>query len=257
MSVSHHPPSHLSDSNSWTANPTRPHRPTDFKTELEHLNPDSSPAKIAAILNQFFTNFDAPYVHPQLITFPTDTDRANWSKSLPSGDAGLRDTFSTWWCSPKYSKSTWIGLFSTWTSSYIGDRDWDKRPWHVWGAAAIKSQKGRGKYLIIWDCDPRSPYNEEGEEHHTKRPQDFMLGTQVKLLNFLQRCNNGRKARAQINAVFYNIDTSLSGQDKCLEHTMRWVVRMTEFGDSPFKGFDHNGNSLDPRTQECLQIPRR
>lgn len=162
MSISHHPPSHLSDSNSWTADPTRPHCPTDFKTELEHLNPDSSPAKIAAILNQFSTNFNAPYVHHRLVTFPTDIDCANWLSSLPSGDADLRDTFSSWWCSPKHGKSTWIGLFSTWTSSYVGDSNWDKRSWHVWGVAAIKSQKGRGKYLIIWDCDPRSPYTTSG-----------------------------------------------------------------------------------------------
>ncbi|BCR83572.1 uncharacterized protein ACHE_10974A [Aspergillus chevalieri] len=76
MSISHRLPFHLSNSNSWTANPTRPHCPTGLKTELEHLNPDSSPATIAAILNQFPTNFNAPYVHHRLVTFPTDKDRA-------------------------------------------------------------------------------------------------------------------------------------------------------------------------------------
>lgn len=84
-----------------------------------------------------------------------------------------------------------------------------------------------------------------------------MLGIYVKVPNFLQQRKNGRKPRTKINAVFYNIDTSLSGQDKSLEHTMRWVVEMTRLGDSPFKEFGRNGNSLDPRTERCLQIPRR
>lgn len=79
-----------------------------------------------------------------------------------------------------------------------------------------------------------------------------MLGIYVEVPNFLQKRKNGCKPRTNINAVFYNVDTSLSGQDKCLEHTTRWVLEMTRRGDSPFKEFGRNCNSLDPRTEECL-----
>lgn len=160
-----------------------------YNTYLREIakNPAVSLLQIAEFLKSLHSMPRAPNIHPHPVAFPTEIDRANWSDSLPPGDAINRHTYSSWWCAPKFRKHTWVALFTTWTASYIGDPDWDNQPWHVWGAAAIGSQKGRGKYIIIWDCDPRSPYTPVGSQHRTKQPKEFMLGTQIKLLNFLHQ----------------------------------------------------------------------
>lgn len=112
--------------------------------------------------------------------------------------------------------------------------------------------KRQMEIIIIWDCDPRSPYTTPGDRHKMKRLKRFVLGTQIKLWNFQCQQKNVGKCRTQINGLFYNTDMSLSDQDRCLEHTLHWVTKMANHTDKPFAGLDGNGNSLDPRTSGCV-----
>lgn len=147
-------------------------------------NPSMLSPELSDFLKQFASMSGAPYVHPEPIIFPTAVDKANWASALPPDNFKSRDTYSTWWCSKKDGKKVWIGLFSTWTSTYICDPNWDNQPWHAWGAAVLLPERGKRKYLIIWDCDPRPVTDSPGKK--TKQPHEFLLPTQVKLLKFVQ-----------------------------------------------------------------------
>ncbi|KAJ5552093.1 hypothetical protein N7494_001471 [Penicillium frequentans] len=114
--------------------------------------------------------------------------------------------------------------------------------------ALLKPQSGRGKYLIIWDCDPKNPFDADGIT--IKRPHEFLLSAQNKLLEALRKC------KAKLNGLFYQIDRSQAGQNQCLQHTCEWVQRMVQSGDGPFQGFDEQGQSLDPRTKDCVFTKR-
>lgn len=210
-------------------------------------DPYTSAALLTVFLTQFQSEPTAPYIHPNPISWTKDLDKANWAGSLPEGDAEDRDFFTTWWCASKGGKQCWIGLFSMWRSTWVGT-DWDREPWHVWGAAVIKPQQGTGKYLMIWDCDPRDPYIPEGT---LKRPRDFLLPVQMKLVDFIRQ-----NRQAQINGLFYHTNQRVQGRDRCLPYTCEWVLEMAEWGDMPFVGFDEEGRSLDPRTTDCVWIDR-
>ncbi|KAL4871429.1 hypothetical protein BDV12DRAFT_28664 [Aspergillus spectabilis] len=57
-----------------------------------------------------------------------------------------------------------IGLFSTWTQTWVGDVNWNDQPCHAWAVAILKLKRNnKGKVMIIYDCDPRLP---EGYHHH-------------------------------------------------------------------------------------------
>jgi hypothetical protein len=210
---------------------------------LVQLQPDSISPELARWLQQFTAQPDAPDVHPYPISFYEGSDRRNWLDSLP-GEDSQRHTFSEWWNARHEGKKVWIGLFSTPTANWIQDPEWDSRPWHVWGAAVLHPESGQGKYIIIWDCDPKEPFNIDGT---MKRHKSFLLTPQYKLIQWLRRTRG-----VKVLGVFYHVDQSRSGQDRCLQHTCDWIQRMVEFGNNCFQGWDEQGNSSDERTTDCV-----
>ncbi|KAL4964063.1 uncharacterized protein BDV14DRAFT_201315 [Aspergillus stella-maris] len=240
-----------------TLPPPKPHR---LRLRLPR-NPEIMAKKLSRRYLRKYNKYhpNAPNVHSRPITFTHAQAKANWRDSIP--DAKHRETFAMWWHAPKHNKSTWLGCFSTWTRSWVGDSAWDKQPWHVWGVAAIKVADGKGKAVIIYDCDPLFPKDCDDEEDKEvkpttrihARPGTFMLGMQANLLYHIRRVE-----KANIKYVFYNTDTRRAGRNRCLRNTLRWMRKLVEYGDEPFvEGFDKRGVSLDPRANGCALVTRR
>ncbi|OJJ56503.1 hypothetical protein ASPSYDRAFT_91762 [Aspergillus sydowii CBS 593.65] len=221
-------------------------------------NPEILAPSLSRYLRKYNQYPSAPSVHPRPISFPTNQQKTNWATSLPDGKH--RDTYAVWWRSPKHNKACWLGCFSTWTSSWVGDVKWDTRPWHAWAVAVLKLHNESGKCIIIYDCDPRIPAGYRYKYKHTKRkrnrvisvrPRRFLLPVQTKLIEHLRMREN-----VPIRAVFYNTDTRRAGRNRCVYYTMKWIRKVVRFGDKPFWGFDEEGRSLDPRTKRCALLDR-
>ncbi|KAG2019573.1 hypothetical protein GB937_005122 [Aspergillus fischeri] len=65
---------------------------------------------------------------------------------------------SSWWRADKFGNKTWVALFSSWTK--------ELRRGPSIGRLAMR---GRGKYLVMWDCDHRPPYTDSPRQD-TKQP---------------------------------------------------------------------------------------
>jgi hypothetical protein len=68
-----------------------------------------------------------------------------------------------------------------------------------------------------------------------------MLQMQV---NFVQYTD----AKGRLRGLWYNQDTSKSGQDCCLAHSSSWIQSVAALGDMPFQGAE------DPRITGCTSI---
>jgi hypothetical protein len=90
----------------------------------------------------------------------------------------------------------------------------------------IGTAEGQGKHLIIWDCEPSTTHDEEGR---LRQQKNIMFGFQKDLVAYA-------RAHCSLSGVWYNVDSSKSGEDKCLVHTLEWIQEMVSFGDLPFKG---------------------
>jgi hypothetical protein len=203
--------------------------PTDPKT----LGPE-----FTALLRQFSNIPDIPHIHSKAIAYRHAGNRRNWAGHLPE-DPHSRSTFSEFWNEPKQGRRVWLGCFTTTTENTVRP-DWDELVWHVWGAAVIGAAEGRGKHLIIWDCDPRATYD---EDRQLRRRRDIMFGFQKDLAAYA-------KAHCSLSGVWYNVDSSKSGEDKCLAHTLEWIQEMVAAGDLPFEGEN------DPRVRNCVLLSR-
>ncbi|KAJ5756885.1 uncharacterized protein N7511_007067 [Penicillium nucicola] len=173
-------------------------------------SPLKDPSILAPELSTFLARLanqaGAPYIHQRPVTFPTDREKKNWQNDLPEPDWDNRDTFSGLLRAKKGQRYTWVALVSSWTSTWVGKTaaEWDDLPWHAWGFAAIKSQRGRGKHIIIWDCDPRCPFKDSDDKRTpTKRPGEYMLPIQRKLLP-------DSKVSADEDAASINESTSMN-----------------------------------------------
>jgi hypothetical protein len=125
-----------------------------------------------------------------------------------------RHTFSQFGTSKR--NNVRLGLFSTWTTTWVGRKrdEWDK--WHCWAVALIKGWKRQGLHMIIWDCDPRVIDD--------CRPHQFLLPMQLNFLRFAQ--NKGK-----IETLWYNQDTTLAGLDRCLTYSLWWIKKVAAIGD--------------------------
>ena len=208
---------------------------------MNHLKVPADPKTLGpeftAFLGQFSGIPDIPYIHSKAIAYRNAGDRRNWAGHLPE-DPQSRSTFSEFWKEPKQGKRVWLGCFTTTTENTVRP-DWDKLVWHVWGVAVIRTE-GRGKHLIIWDCDPQATYNKDGE---LRRRKDIMFGFQKDLITYA-------KTHCSLSGVWYNVDCSKSGEDKCLAHTLEWIQEMALMGDLPF------GGENDLRVQNCVLLSR-
>lgn len=207
-----------------------------------------SPA-IASFLYYLHDIPTSPYIHPRLISWTKATDKANWAPYLLEEDLHGRDHFSNWATAVKGAKNCSFALFSMWTCSHIRQPDWQDTPWHIWGAAILKS--GSANHLFIWDCDPRDPYTQSISPPSLKRPHQFLLPVQIKLLRYLRW-----ERKIKFAGLFYHIGRLYADQDRCLEYTCQWIQRMAEYRDIPFQGLDSHGLSIDPRTVDCVYLTK-
>ena len=210
-----------------------------FTNNLKILsNTKASGPQFTAFLRQINSIPDAPHVHCKAIAYKNGTDRRNWAGCLPE-DSHSRSTISEFWKEAKQEKKVWLGCFTTTTESTVR-HDWDKLVWYVWGVAVIKATEGRGKHIIIWDCDPRTTHNAEGE---LQRQKNIMFGFQKNFIAYA-------KKNCLISGLWYNTDNSKSGENKCLRYTLEWILDMALIGDVAFQGKD------DLRIQKCVLLSR-
>jgi hypothetical protein len=203
-----------------------PYLPTDPYT----LCSDISLFLIA--LQSDLSSTPRPYLHQVPISFTNKTTKQNWAASLPDSD--YRHTFSQFWKGFKKPQSTWLAVFHTWNQTWVGDLNWDSSIWHCWGIAIIKSPKGQGKHLILWDCDPVLQ-NHKADFHYG------LLSLQRKFIKFANQ-------QGHLSSIWYNQDISFSGQDQCLKSTLLWIQKLFKYGDYPFQGLN------DLRIKGCIQL---
>jgi hypothetical protein len=194
-------------------------------------DPSTQSTKLHEFLQQFQNLANIPYIHPKPITFPDGKSKTNWISYLP--DATGRDTFSQLWANKKQDHYTWIAFFSTWTKTWVGDIKWDERPWHCWVAALIYSTDKRERYILIWDCDPRSASSQS-------RPSTFLLSIQYKFLRYV-------RSKGKFTGLWYNQNTSYKDQNRCLFYSLQWLTEMVSLGDIPY-------NISDERVRDCVLI---
>jgi hypothetical protein len=190
------------------------------------LNPEITADKITWILRQI----PGPVI-PYLISFEDGQRKTNWASHVP--DIAHRCTFSKFWTTPS-QKYVRLGLFSTWTKTWVGQKNTEWLEWHCWVVAIVKPSTGRGVHMIIWDCDPRNIDN--------RRPHEFLLSLQRKFLCFSKR-------RTLIKSLWYNQDTTLSNHGLCLTYSLWWIMKVAAVGDIPM-------SAKDVRVEGCTLVRR-
>ncbi|KAI1389248.1 uncharacterized protein F4822DRAFT_194333 [Hypoxylon trugodes] len=203
-------------------------------------DPESPGTEISTFLQQFWepmTHGRCPYVHPQVISFHSEQDRANWEEYMP--DANSRDFFRNFAGShSRFGRQTSIALLSIPNGSLVGDQ-WKRRPWHVFALAIINdtATKRKGKRILVWDCDPVK------QASVRQRWRNILWGKQRSFIQYLRDKRHMKKAE-----IWYNIDASGSGKDKCLLLSQRKVWEWATLGDISYQGAD------DPRFQHCVRL---
>jgi hypothetical protein len=167
-------------------------------------------------------------------------------------DATGRSTYAEFWTASKGGKKAWLALFSTPASNWVRNNlrsAWKDEPWHCWAVAVVAPNAGKGwgagKHIVVWDCDPDQKIREGVVGGSTTATARDLKSTQRSFIEWV-RSNKARGAR-----LWYNIDASGSGQDRCLELAMDRLVKWVEVGDIAFQGPE------DPRVRGCIHIGRR
>lgn len=125
----------------------------------------------------------------------------------------------------------------TYTANWINDSAGAMTYWHCYAFAVIADRK-KGKHLIIWDCDP---VEGGGDKLHVRR---LRFG-QRDLIQWIRK--NKLKTRGLLR-VWYNVDISRSGYDRCVSFTCSKIQEWVTMGDTLFLG------DKDPRIEGCIQI---
>jgi hypothetical protein len=163
----------------------------------------------------------APYIHPRLISFHNEQDLINWQDYMP--DARSRSTFSHFAGPKNTCKNNFkAGVFSVPNGSIVGDL-WKTRDWHVFAIAIIKG-KTNGKHILIWDCDPI-------ETNESSRWRSVLFGKQRSFIEYLIQKRHMGSA-----SIWYSIDTTLKGRDRCLSYTLKKISDWAQLEDLPYQG---------------------
>ena len=182
-------------------------------------DPHIHPSNLASFLVSCQQPGTAPYVHKAPISYPTKENKANWSAAF-AGAANL-EIYTRFWKAPT-TAYTRIAFFSTWNSTWVGDRHWDQRFWHAWGAALVKNSVGHSMHLYIWDCDTNMD-----QDFRVLRPQDFIIGTQIQLIRIAKKYR-------RIDRIWYRGNPDQAGQDRYIEFTGWWIQQLAQQPDAPF-----------------------
>lgn len=76
------------------------------------------------------------------------------------------------------------------------------------------------------------------QDFDSQRPQDFMLSTQLKLIQLA-------KEKGRIDGVWYGGGES-AGQNRCVELTGSWIERIAAVADDPFSEQDQRFTGFQP-----------
>lgn len=181
----------------------------------------------------------SPYVHPNIISFPTGTARTNWNigwsgnEELPQEDwqaeiraMGILSDLNR--ATPRANVR--ICMMVTWTQTWVGKPkdSWKESEWHAWGMATINirrpgNSRSYGKVMLVWDCDA-FPKDENGKE----KPLSLM-GMQGRAFDEL-------RGKAKNWSVW--IGGGVSGEGRCLRETSEWLREAADWDDGPFEGAD-------------------
>ena len=189
------------------------------------------------------------YVHPRVISFPTDATCLNWQNDMP--DSADRGVFSNLW---RPGHPNRVAYFSTWVASRVGQPpdQWDK--WHAWGAALLNNPPGTiGKHFFIYSCDLNNLLGTNGkhlliydcDSHHPNpdlRAKTLLIGTMYTLFNQARN-------KYAIHSLWFGCGRYPApiGQGLCVNYTMSWLEDIATQLESPFSG------SSDPKFKALLR----
>lgn len=221
-------------------------------------SPTSHPLEISRFLENLSNSIETsirPHIYQRPVSFSNSTVRQNWISFLPAGDAVTRATFNDWYKDPKKGQQVRLILFSSPCQNWVGMPvdEWELIPWHMWAVTIITAQnrQNHGMIVIFYDPEPRKIENPQCK-HTQKRIHNIIQPYQRAFWDFLNK--KGRPAR-----IFYSIDQTGAGQERCMEYTTQWLVRIAQVGDIPFQGAlgDSGITVPDERISKCTELVRR
>ena len=173
----------------------------------------------------FPSSFKKVYIHSKVVSFSDSGAWVNWIELYNFMNENHRQTFEEFWKFNHGKSTTVIDVFSTWMNTWVEKltEGWVNEDWHCWGAAVLKNSKGYEKHLLIWDSNAENVT----ENLNFLHSDQFLLGTQVKLLKFI-------KAKEWVDEVWYEGIMQTGQNNQCLQLIMNWVHQMTSMKDVGF-----------------------
>ncbi|EJT68958.1 hypothetical protein GGTG_13464 [Gaeumannomyces tritici R3-111a-1] len=163
-------------------------------------------------------------VYPNPVSFPSAKDKANWQGALP--DIGERHTFQQWWAARRKGEGEpLLALFSVYPKSR-------------------RLTKSKMTYMvIIWDCDPRLYWDPKtGAQRQLQNGDRCSYILQRNLYSIV-------RGFAKTAELFYSVDTSRSGQDRCLFYALKRLDEWYQLKNQEFQG-ESDPRSLVARKKE-------
>ena len=176
---------------------------------------------------------DAVYIHPRVLAFDTEVRKVDWL--VYKEDLEVSDVFNTFLVANKTNHAgvgdryptVWIAMFKTPVGSWVGDRNWNKRPWHNWAAAIMRGPTSYGKHVFFYDCDTDV---QTGVDPRTATPKQVLSAPQRA---FLRLC----KARYRVDGVYLGAggDDGSTVEEPfgkgghqlgmCVGETLNWILK--------------------------------
>jgi hypothetical protein len=149
---------------------------------------------------------------------------------------------------PLRTKRGRLALISCITDNWVQQKDkpsgdqgtWSDM-WHV-SAVALLPGKQLGKHLVVWDCDPNLPNPTTGKTISQCRAKEVLCGVQRSLWEEI------RKRTSKNCQLWYNIDTSFGGKNKCLQSAATVITNWASIADEPLN------SPRNPRVKRCVSI---
>ncbi|KAK4198134.1 hypothetical protein QBC40DRAFT_332041 [Triangularia verruculosa] len=177
------------------------------------------------------------YIHPRLLAFGSAEIRSNWKEWTgwtQKEDWDVTDTLGGFATVKRGEKNVLVALCTGYTVNWVSNNKYDPitetyawqrttdgdRKWHAYVIAFISNPAGKGKEMVVWDCDPEPNLTSES------RIRDALKLLQRKLWDQLHP-----GGRFNIKAVWYQTDTRWSGADLCLTHSLQKMEEIAKSWD--------------------------
>ncbi|KAF4996981.1 hypothetical protein FGRMN_4169 [Fusarium graminum] len=209
-------------------------------------NPKALAGDLVPFLSQFSQMPSSPFVFPHVISFTDSQQKSNWQNDLADWDE--RKTIRDFYTMPKNGKKCWILFASVDRINWVATGDaWKKEPWHCFAMALIQDPAPKGgKHLVVFDPDPSpitEPVMEDGKAVSKERRITAILRGQQRNIYSWIKNNKSKNLR-----VWYSVDQSFGGKDKCLLYSLTKVQEWARIADQPWQGEE------DPRARNCIQL---